>query len=161
MSFGGPSPSTLIEEAISNNPQPLYIASAGNTGPNQDTIEFPAANPAVVAVAAHDINKVVAAFSSRGIDDGNDASISLKEVELSAGGVQIESTHKDGCYSQLSGTSFSAPTVSGLAAKVWQGSSSATRTYLISIVEDIIQADGGGAGPGYDIASGYGLPIAP
>jgi hypothetical protein len=56
---------------------------------------------------------------------------------------------------------MSAPTVSGLAAKVWQGDAESTRLYLRSIAEDITLAYGGGAGPGFDAASGYGLPVAP
>lgn len=41
------------------------------------------------------------------------------------------------------------------------GSADSTRAYLISIAEDITQANGGGAGAGYDTASGFGLPVAP
>lgn len=160
MSFGGPTESSLIKQAIEDNPGILYIASAGNSGPNPNTIEFPGANPNVVAVAANDSNKIIAEFSARGIDDGDDAIIVEREVELSAGGVLIESTNKDGCYSKLSGTSFSAPTLAGLAANVWQGNASDTRNFLITITEDLTQADGDGAGVGFDIASGYGLPVA-
>jgi len=161
MSFGGSTQSSLIKAAINRHPDVLFIASAGNSGPDSNTIKYPAANPKVVAVAAHDSGKIVASFSSRGIDDGNDASIIEREVELSAGGVSVESTFNDGCYRKASGTSFSAPTVSGLAAKVWQGSDDNTRAFLVSHAEDITQANGGGAGIGYDIASGYGLPVAP
>ncbi|MCH8049151.1 S8 family serine peptidase [Patescibacteria group bacterium] len=161
LSLGGPQESNLVKEAIANNPGVLFVASAGNSGPGSDTIEFPAGNPAVIAVAAHDNGKIVARFSSRGIDDGDDTTIVEREVELSAGGVTVESTNKDGCYSSLSGTSFSAPTVAGLAAKVWQGSVATTRAFLVSIATDITQANGGGAGVGFDIASGYGLPAAP
>lgn len=161
MSLGGPTESILIHDAVSRNPDVLYIASAGNSGPAANTIEYPAANPAVVSVAANDSAKMVASFSSRGITDGDDSSIVARENELSAGGVVIESTNNDGCYSYLSGTSFSAPTVSGLAAKVWQGDASSTRAYLVSIAEDIISASGGGAEVGFDAASGYGLPVAP
>lgn len=161
MSFGGSTESRLIRDAIARNPNLLYIASAGNSGPGANTIGYPGANPNVVAVAANDSGKVIASFSSRGIDDGNDATIVEREVELSAGGVAVESTNNDGCYSPLSGTSFSSPTVAGLAAKVWQGSASATRAYLVSLATDITQANGGGAGVGFDTASGYGLPVAP
>jgi len=160
MSFGGSTQSSLIKAAIDRHPDVLFIASAGNSGSDPDTIKYPAANPNVVAVAAHDSTKIVASFSSRGINDGNDAVITEREVELSAGGVSVESTFNDGCYRRASGTSFSAPTVSGLAAKVWQGTDDDTRAFLISIAQDITEANGGGAGIGYDIASGYGLPVA-
>ena len=132
-----------------------------------DTINYPAALPEVVAVAANDQNKVITWFSSRGTTDGNDTVISAREVELSAGGLNVQSANSDGCYTRLSGTSFSAPTVAGLATVVWdradgivdgKGDAASTRRYLISHAQDITQADSGGAGVGYDVASGYGLP---
>ena len=51
---------------------------------------------------------------------------------------------------------MSTPHVAGLAAKLWQGSASATRTYLqdLAKTQDILPA-------GDDTATGFGLPIAP
>jgi len=160
MSIGGPDV-PVLKEAIQAYPDVLFIASAGNDGYNGVTIGYPAAYPEVIAVAAHDSNKIVTSFSSRGLDDGDDSVISEKEVELSAGGRSVESTFSyNGCYARASGTSMAAPTIAGLAAKVWQGDAESTRLYLRSIAEDITQSSGPGAGPGYDIASGYGMPVA-
>ncbi|MBI4448567.1 S8 family serine peptidase [Candidatus Woesearchaeota archaeon] len=168
MSLGGASDSSLIRDAITRHPDILFIAAAGNSGPALDTINYPAANPGVIAVAANDIDAIGAVFSSRGIDDDNDGLISAREVELSAGGVAVESTHNDGCYSALSGTSFSTPTVAGVAAAVWdiadgtldgKGNAASTRLYLRSIAHDVIIANGGGAESGYDVQSGYGIPV--
>ncbi|MFC1599796.1 S8 family serine peptidase [Patescibacteria group bacterium] len=162
MSFSSDVPAPLIEEAILSNPDVLFIASSGNYGYNGVLIGYPAAYKEVVAVGAIDQNKQVVSFSARGIDDGDDSTIVEKEVELVAGGRSVESAFSiNGCYVRSSGTSMSAPTVSGLAAKVWQGDAESTRLYLRSIAEDITDAYGGGAGPGYDAASGYGLPVAP
>lgn len=167
MSFGGASESALIRDAILRHPDILFVASAGNSGPAENTINYPAAHAAVVAVAAHDQNKVVTWFSSRGINDGYNNVISAREVEVSAGGLNVEAPNSDGCYSRLSGTSFSAPTIAGLAAVVWDsadgvvdgiGDASSVRRYLILKSQDITLADGGGASAGYDIASGYGMP---
>ena len=108
-------------------------------------------------MAAIDSSKTVASFSSRGIDDGADSIISEKEVELAAAGVGVESTWNDGGYNSISGTSMATPHIAGLAAREWQGTAAATRAYLRTYVEDITLANGGGAGTGYDIASGYGL----
>lgn len=164
MSFGGNSESSLIRDAIARHPDTLFVASAGNDGPAPGSIDYPAANSNVVAVAAHDTNLMVASFSSRGITDGDDGTLSSREIEFSAGGVQVESTNKGGCYSKLSGTSFSSPTIAGLAARLWTaagGTASTVRSYLRTIVTDITTANGSGAGIGYDIASGYGIPVAP
>ncbi len=168
MSLGSNTESSLIKDAITKYPNILFIAAAGNSGPALDTINYPAANPDVIAVAAHDIDRIVASFSSRGLTDGNDAIITAREVEVSAGGVGVESTHNNGCYSALSGTSFSTPTITGVAAAIWdaadglvdnKGNAASTKAYLRALTSDITTANGGGAGIGYDVASGYGMPV--
>ncbi|HWI53690.1 MAG TPA: S8 family serine peptidase, partial [Symbiobacteriaceae bacterium] len=61
----------------------------------------------------------------------------------------------------MSGTSMATPHISGLAAKMWQGSATATRSWLVSHAQahDITTAEQiNNAGVGYDIAAGYGLP---
>lgn len=158
MSLGGDSPDSQIKAAIDYavGKGLLVIAAAGNDGPELGSIDYPAAYANVVAVAAIDSVKRVADFSSRGIDDGDD-SISEKEVEFAAAGVGVESTWIDGGYRKLDGTSMSTPHVSGLAAKLWQGSGSLTREYLRKHLWDI--TEGIYADLGYDPASGYGLPV--
>ncbi|MEA3449460.1 MAG: S8 family peptidase [Patescibacteria group bacterium] len=130
----------------------LVVAATGND--SAGSIYYPSVYAEVVAVGAIDINEAVAYFSNQGINDGDDAVISFGEIELAAPGVSVESTLNNGCYTYNSGTSMATPHVSGLAAKLWQGSAELTRAYLISIAKDINE-------PGYDIATGYGLPIAP
>lgn len=107
MSLGGDTESSLIKDAMNRNLHILYVAAAGNDGPSEGSIDYPAANPNVIAVAAIDSTKTVASFSSRGIDDGDDAVISAREVELSAAGVSVQSTWNDGGYNTISGTSMS------------------------------------------------------
>lgn len=157
MSIGGDTESTLIRDAIARNLNILYIAAAGNDGPTEGSIDYPAANPNVIAVTAIDNTKTVASFSSRGINDNNNIVISVGEVELAAAGVNVESTWKDSGYNTISGTSMATPHIAGLAAREWQGTAAETRAYLRTNAEDIILANGGGATTGYDIASGYGL----
>lgn len=155
MSIGSDIESALIRDAIeyavSNGV--LVIAAAGNDGPAEGSIDYPGANAKVVAVAAIDQNKDVAAWSSRGLNDG-DYIIEESEVEFAAPGVAVESTYKDGCYALMSGTSMATPHLSGLAAKLWQGDALSTRLYLQNISTDIYL-------PGDDSATGFGLPIAP
>ena len=155
LSLGGNTPSSLIKDATNyaTASDVLIVAAAGNDGPGEDTIDYPAAYPEVIAVGAIDSEEAVPEWSSRGINDGDDSVISEKEIEFGAPGVGIESAWNDGCYKYLDGTSMSTPHVSGVAAKSWQYSASETRTYLWSIAKDI---DTGG----YDTATGYGVPIA-
>lgn len=95
----------------------LIVASAGNSGPEDNTVGYPAAYQSVVAVAAMDFNEQVATFSSRG-----------PEVEIAAPGVHItgpwagftydEYATPDGLYMCANGTSPACPHVSGAAALV-------------------------------------------
>jgi subtilisin len=159
MSLGGDIPDGQIQAAVDYAVAMglLVVAAAGNDGPDLESIDYPGAYPNVVAVAAIDAANRVADFSSRGLDDGNDASVTEKEVEFATAGVSVESTWNDGGYRYLSGTSMATPHVTGLAAKLWQGSGSATRDHLRTHIIDI--ALGLYAEPGFDPASGYGLPV--
>lgn len=95
----------------------LIVASAGNSGPDDNTVAYPAAYQSVIAVAAIDSNEQVASFSSRG-----------PEVEIAAPGVNItapwagftydEYATPDGLYMCANGTSPACPHVSGAAALV-------------------------------------------
>ncbi len=152
MSLGSDVESSLIRDAISRNSKVLIVAAAGNDGPLLDSIDYPGANANVVAVGAIDINENVADWSSRGINDG-DYLVEEREVEFGAPGVNVESTWNTGGYRLLSGTSMATPHISGLAAKLWQGSAPLTRTYLQerAKLHDL-------SIPGDDIATGFGLP---
>lgn len=153
MSLGGDSESSLITDAINRNPHVLFIAAAGNDGPADGSINYPGANANVVAVGAIDSGKFVPSWSSRGINNG-DYIITELEVAFGAPGVSVYSTWNDGTYNTISGTSMATPHVSGLAAKVWQGTAQDTRTYLNSLAIDIWAA-------GDDTATGFGLPQVP
>ena len=83
----------------------LVVAAAGNSG---GPVEYPAAQPEALAVAATNNNDVPWSNSNRG-----------PEVDLAAPGVEIFSADSTGFYYSSSGTSMSAAHVSGVAALVW------------------------------------------
>ncbi len=108
MSFGLSTPSRAIREALQFAAQQgvTLIASAGND--NSSTPPFPASEEALVwAVAATDPQDRKADFSNYGAF-----------VDLCAPGVNIYSAYPGGRYAWWSGTSFSAPFVSGTVALV-------------------------------------------
>jgi len=152
MSLGSNTESSLIRDAVAYavGLNTLVVAAAGNDGPTLGSIDYPGANPNVVAVAAIDSAEVVADWSSRGLNDG-DYVMEAQEVEFAAPGVSVESAWKDGGYRTISGTSMATPHVAGLAAKLWQGNGAATRSYLQTLARDL-------DAPGDDPATGWGLP---
>ena len=145
ISIGGTSGSTVLKNAIdyAETNGVLVVVAAGNSGPNDNTVLYPAKYANATAIGAIDTNLNVPDWSARG-----------NEVYFAAPGVNVESTYKDGCYATMSGTSMATPHVSGLAAKLWQGSASDTKAYLKSIATDLNVA-------GWDKYTGFGLPIAP
>lgn len=153
MSLGSNTESSLIRDAVSYavGKNVLIVAAAGNDGPALGSIDYPGANVNVVAVGAIRSDESVPDWSSRGINNG-DYIISEKEVEFGAPGVAVESTWIGGKYNTISGTSMATPHISGLAAKLWQGSAASTRAYLHSIARDIYFS-------GDDPATGFGLPF--
>jgi subtilisin family serine protease len=107
VSAGGPNRSRSMEEAINYavGKNVLVIASAGNNPDDQPN--YPAAYEKVLAVAASGLNDQITGFSTFGAF-----------VDLAAPGINITSAaleSKNG-VTRASGTSFSAPLVSGAAA---------------------------------------------
>lgn len=158
LSLGSDSQSSLIYNAIAyaSGKNVLVVAAAGNDGPYEGSIDYPAANKEVVGVGALDVNKVIADWSSRGVNSKTTAYVVEDgDIEFAAPGVSVESTWKDGGYAILSGTSMAAPHVSGLAAKLWQKDllepAVATRDILHQFSLDLLPL-------GDDDDSGWGIP---
>jgi subtilisin family serine protease len=119
----------------------LVVASAGN-GANA-WLNYPAACPGVVAVTATDAQGNFASFSSFGPDIG-----------IAAPGIAITSTRNDNRFGTESGTSLSAPIVSGAAALVIATHPEWSAAQVAERLEDTAQDRGP---PGVDPYYGHGL----
>lgn len=109
MSLGAPIPighqRALIKELVTRNK--IVFCAAGNAQRSQtrDTINYPAAYPETVAIAAYDSNGNLAPFSSWG-----------KEVDFAFPGVDNIGCGLHQSYARMSGTSFACPAAAGVAA---------------------------------------------
>lgn len=158
LSIGSEKESTVVKNAIEKAVSKgiLVVASAGNDGPYDGSIDFPASMASVVSVGAIDSDDDIVDWSSRGNNIITKTGvIENGDIEFAAPGSGIESTWNDGKYSVLSGTSMSAPHISGLAARLWKvdGEKQAIsiRSALRKLAEDIGEI-------GEDSGSGFGLP---
>ena len=118
----------------------VLIAAAGNDG--DATLNYPAAYPNVVSVAATDQNDARADFSNANSD-----------VEIAAPGVDIESTWNDGGYNTISGTSMATPHVSGVTAIIRARYPSSTAAQIVAKLDGAVD-DLGPAGR--DASFGFG-----
>jgi subtilisin family serine protease len=145
MSLGGPASRTLAGAVTAawdrgSRAGSLLVAAAGNDG--DGSLEYPAALPDVVSVAATDAAGSPASFSNVNAD-----------VELAAPGIDILSDRAGGGYVQMSGTSMATPHVAGVAALVATlapSTAKALRARLDATAHDL-QA------PGRDPATGFGM----
>jgi thermitase len=104
LSLGGPGNSSVLRTAVNHayGQGAVVVAAAGNEGTTVP--RYPAAYSQVIAVSATTADGRPAFYSNRG-----------DWVDLAAPGTNILSTHNSGGYDIQSGTSMSAPFVSGLA----------------------------------------------
>ena len=142
MSFGYNAYSQIfkekLEEAYENNI--LLISAAGNNGGD---VVYPAKYSTVIAVGATDENNQTASFSAHGY-----------ELELVASGVDINTTTNANDYGLFSGTSLSAPHVTGVAALIWSYNTNLTNEELrAKLANDAIDL----GEEGKDDYFGYGL----
>lgn len=107
MSFAGPR-DALIERAVAEVAAKgiVMVAAAGNAGATSPPL-YPAANPHVIAVSATDARDQLLPASNRG-----------NYVAIAAPGADVFLPVPSGKYQMMSGTSFSAAYISGLAALV-------------------------------------------
>lgn len=143
LSLGGTKSSELLKDAINYAVQNnvMVVASSGNNG--QSTILYPACYDSVLAVGAITGQKTYASFSNYGTG-----------LDVVAPGENIYSINNGGGYTVGSGTSYSAPMVSGLAAILC----GIIPFCPINQIEDAIVNSVVDLGePGWDPFFGYGL----
>jgi thermitase len=131
MSLGGGANETLkraVANAWDGGNGALLVAAAGNDG--DGTLNYPAAYPEAVSVAATDDDDRRASFSNANSD-----------VEVAAPGDAITSTFIGTTYFDLSGTSMASPHAAGVAAVIAQldpaASAATLRSRLTAAVDDI------------------------
>lgn len=119
----------------------LIVSSAGNSGINE--LRYPAAFDGVIGVGAVDRNKNIESYSTLG-----------DHVSLVAPGTDIHTTSNNGAYTEVTGTSFSTPQVSGIAALLFSIApdlkAEDVRRILLLSADDLGDA-------GKDQSYGYGL----
>lgn len=123
----------------------LLINSAGNSG---SVVVAPADSPYVLAIGAIDASWMITNFSSRGTFTAN----AFKPDLVARGGSTLLLTAQGNLAAQ-SGTSFSAPLVTSLAAGVWQAYPKKTA----SEIRQMIRLSGDRVG-NPDQVYGYGIP---
>ena len=127
MSFGLKSNSEIFHAAINSaaNAGCILVASAGNDG--NPVPNYPAAYPNVISVGATDRQNKVADFSQR-----NDT------VHVFAPGVSIYTLGytSDSAFASSNGTSFSAPTVVGVAALLMEANPQLTHSEFAQLLAE-------------------------
>ena len=121
--------SSLIDDACTYawNRDVVIVNSAGNNG-SYGSMSYPSTHDDVIAVSATDSGDNLASFSSYGPD-----------VDFAAPGVDVWSTHLNGGFEQMSGTSMAAPHVAGVASMLKAGGNDNATTWnaMSNAAEDI------------------------
>ncbi|WP_165614972.1 S8 family serine peptidase [Yoonia tamlensis] len=137
MSFAGP-PNHVLEDLLlqAERAGAVMIAAAGNGGRDADTL--PAVSPAVIAVTA--VDAAMRRYRSANWGD---------HIAFAAPGVDLYVARPDG-GAYATGTSYAAPIVTALAARVGGNSAATVRNRLRAHAVDL-------GDPGHDPRFGWGL----
>jgi type VII secretion-associated serine protease mycosin len=147
LSLGGPQADPVLQSAVhyATRKGALVVVAAGNDG--NDAVQYPAAYPEALAVAATDATGTLTQFSSYG-----------DWVDVAAPGWEVLSTALrvpgSSAYVAESGTSFSAPYVAGVAALVRAQHPSWTVAHVRRQITTTARDAGA---PGFDEFYGFGV----
>lgn len=145
LSLGLTSKSTALEEAVNYAASKgvLLVAAVGNIEQTGNAVTYPAGFDAVIGVGSVNMNKQRSSFSNYN-----------HSVFVTAPGEGILGLSKTGGYVIDSGTSFSAPVVTGIIATMLSIDNSLT----LDSVKNILRSTSEDLGTsGYDTEYGYGL----
>ncbi|WP_440946018.1 S8 family serine peptidase [Methanosarcina sp. T3] len=129
----------------------IPVVAAGNSGMDSCTIECPGDELNSTTVGATDSSDIIANFSIRGpvsLDGQN-----YTKPDISAPGVDVESTYPGGSYEVASGTSMATPHVSGTAALMLEQNPALEPLEIKQILESTA-VDLGSTGKDNDYGSG-------
>jgi Subtilase family len=146
LSFGGPEPSRALHEAVLRafGAGSIVVASSGNNFHHGDPLNYPGAYPHVVTVAATDRTDVATFFSSSG---------GIIDVAAPGQGIPFQNP-SDSSFRTLTGTSFSAPIVTGAAAWLWTARRDLDKTQVIELLRSSARDL---APAGFDSRTGFGV----
>ncbi len=154
ISLGGSAPNTNLSNAMAQATAAgvILVIAAGNDGdPNPDPLALPAANAAVshgliIIAGSVDANGIISSFSNR--------AGSAKNFFLAAVGEDVRAPDQNNVPFLWSGTSFSAPQITGAIALLAQAFPTLTPTQIV----DILYSSARDAGdPGIDDIYGRGI----
>ncbi|MBD2463045.1 S8 family serine peptidase [Oscillatoria sp. FACHB-1407] len=164
MSLGGLMPdqglTDQIFQVLDANPNLIIVASAGNDA--VDGVGFPAAIPGVVSVGATNLEGKRTFYSNYGgrldvVAPGGETTLALRGGILTTGGTWVDGFWQNlptpesgwgaaldptGQYVQVQGTSFSAPTVSGVVALMRGVNPNLNRDRLTQLLKNTASYEG-------------------
>lgn len=146
LSLGGSERDAVVEQAVMQALRlgSLVVAASGNDGEIGNPLGYPAALPHVLTVAATNRNDAVTGFSSKS---------PFVDLAAPGSGITVATALGNG-WTPSSGTSFSAPLVSGAAAWVWTVRPDLDWTQVF----EVIRRSARDIGPvGRDWRSGFGI----
>lgn len=159
MSYGGPNNTSAEVSAVNAamNKGIIFVGSSGNDG--KELLNYPAAIPGVIGIGSINQNKQLSAFSTRGT-----------HVDFCAPGEAVTSLARNNGYAVVSGTSLSAPCVTGIIALALSAyrdngcppySPGAKKNEVIErVMRDTVDKDLAGFTGNKNIQFGYGMPLA-
>lgn len=145
LSLGGPDPDPILDEACAYAfaKGAVVVAAGGNSYASGNSVQYPAASAHVLGVASTDGAGNPSAFSNTG-----------PHIDLAAPGEAILAAIPGAGYSTESGTSFSAPHVSGAAALVLSANPNLSAAEAASVLQSTALDDLSGNGRDDQLGNG-------